>query len=57
MFQGRLLNIVNVQRDKHQDTYSCEAENSESNGYPLVYHINLIVEGKASSVRSSVPLI
>ncbi|KAL9967620.1 hypothetical protein ACROYT_G025890 [Oculina patagonica] len=43
-FYGRLLNIANVKRDLHQDIYTCEAENSENSGTPLVYTINLKVE-------------
>ena len=44
-FQGRLLKIINVQRERDQDQYSCEAENSQSAGYPLKYNIDLQVEG------------
>ena len=45
-FYGRLLKIINVKRDLHQDVYTCEAENSQNSGNPLVYTINLNVEGK-----------
>jgi len=43
-FYGRLLKIINVKRDLHQDVYTCEAENSQNSGNPLVYTINLNVE-------------
>lgn len=51
-FYGRLLKIINVSRDLHQDVYTCEAENSQSSGYPIVYTINLNVEGKLREPRS-----
>ena len=44
-FQGRLLNIINVRKDLHEDQYSCEAENSQSAGNPIIHNINLQVEG------------
>jgi len=50
-FQGRLLNITNVQRDRHQDQYSCEAENSQSAGNPIKHNIDLQVEGKIDLVN------
>ena len=45
-FQGRLLNIISVRKDIHEDQYSCEAENSENAGNPIKHNINLKVEGK-----------
>lgn len=45
-FYGRFLKIINVNRDLHQDVYTCEAENSQNFGNPLVYTINLNVKGK-----------
>ena len=45
-FQGRLLNIISVKEDMHETKYRCEAENSQSAGTPLVYDIQLNVEGK-----------
>ena len=44
-FQGRRLNINSVSRARHQDQYSCEAENALSNGQPLIHNIKLAVEG------------
>ena len=31
-FQGRRLDLVNVKKDLHEDTYTCEAENSQNSG-------------------------
>ena len=45
-FHGRLLNIISVKQNRHQTTYRCEADNSESGGNPLVHDIQLNVEGK-----------
>ena len=45
-FHGRLLKIINVKKDLHQDVYTCEAENSQNSGNPIVYAINLNVKGK-----------
>ena len=45
-FQGRLLKIISVKQKMHQTTYRCEAENHQSGGKPLVYHIQLNVECK-----------
>ena len=44
-FRGRLLNIINVEKDKHQDQYTCEGENSQNTGSPLKFNITLLVEG------------
>lgn len=44
-FYGRLLNIVNVRNDLHEDIYTCEAENSENIGRPIVHSTNLTVQG------------
>ena len=46
VFQGRLLNIVNVRKDIHEGQYSCEAENSQNAGSPIKHNINLQFEGK-----------
>lgn len=51
-FYGRFLKIINVNRDLHQDVYTCEAENSQNFGNPLVYTINLNVKGKLRQPRS-----
>lgn len=45
-FYGRRLDIVNVKKDDHEDTYTCEAENSENSGRPLSFTITLTVKGK-----------
>ena len=45
-FQGRLLNIISVEKSMHETNYRCEAENSQSVGNPLVHDIELKVEGK-----------
>ena len=37
--------IKSVSRARHQDQYTCEAENVESNGRPLIHTIKLVVEG------------
>ena len=50
-FQGRLLNIINVRKDIHEDQYSCEAENSENTGNPIKHNINLKVEGKMIKIN------
>ena len=50
-FQGRLLNIINVRKDIHEDRYSCEAENSENTGTPIRHNINLKVEGKMIKIN------
>jgi len=43
-FQGRRMVIKSVSRARHQDQYTCEAENVESNGRPLIHTITLVVE-------------
>ncbi|KAL9959377.1 hypothetical protein ACROYT_G032696 [Oculina patagonica] len=43
-FFGRRLDIVNVKKDAHEDTYTCEAENSENSGRPNIYSMRLEVK-------------
>ena len=46
-FHGRLLNIISVKHKIHHQTkYRCEAENSQNDGNPKVYEIQLTVKGK-----------
>ena len=47
-FQGRRLDLVNVKKDIHEDTYTCEAENSQNSGNPLVFTITVTVKGMLS---------
>ena len=42
-FHGRRLDIVRVQKVRHQDLYTCEAANSQNVDRPLVYTIDLQV--------------
>ena len=42
-FRGRRLIIVKVQRDFHEGTYTCEAENSQGSAQPRT--TSLVVEG------------
>lgn len=44
-FLGRRLDLVNVKKDIHEDTYSCEAENSQNSGNPIVFSTILTVKG------------
>ena len=44
-FRGRLLDLVNVTKDMHEDTYTCEAENSQNSGNPIVFTITITVKG------------
>jgi len=44
-FLGRRLDLVNVKRHLHKDTYTCEAENSQNSGNPLVFTIVVTVQG------------
>lgn len=44
-FLGRRLDLVNVKKDIHEDTYTCEAENSENSGNPIVSSTILTVKG------------
>ena len=44
-FQGRRLDLIYVKKDIHEDTYTCEAENSQNSGNPEVFTIRLTVEG------------
>ncbi|XP_073228960.1 fibronectin type III domain-containing protein-like isoform X1 [Porites lutea] len=43
-FFGRSLKIDGVNKTEHEGQYSCEAENSMSNGQPLIHTVNLVVE-------------
>ncbi|CAH3112342.1 unnamed protein product [Pocillopora meandrina] len=43
-FYGRRLVITNVNRESHQDNYTCEANNSRGNVDPIVRRINLEVK-------------
>lgn len=36
-FLGRRLDLINVKKDIHEDTYTCEAENSQNSGNPNVF--------------------
>ena len=49
-YYGHRLIITNVNRESHQDVYTCEANNSRGNVYPMVRTINLEVKGKLSSI-------
>ena len=42
---GRSLQIDGVNKTEHEGQYTCEAENSMSGGQPLIYTVNLVVEG------------
>ena len=44
-FQDRLLTIDNVDKSKHQDTYTCEAENTQNSGSPITTRTQLRVLG------------
>ena len=44
-FQGRRLDLVYVKKDRHEDTYTCEAENSQNSGNPVVFTITVTVKG------------
>ena len=44
-FQGRRLDLINVKKDLHEDTYTCEAENSQNSGNPINFKTILIVKG------------
>jgi len=44
-FLGRRLDLINVKKDLHEDTYTCEAENSQNSGNPLVFTTDVTVEG------------
>ena len=52
-FQGRLLNIISVKKSMHETRYRCEAENSQSGGYPLVHDVQLNVKGKCMAIGPS----
>lgn len=44
-FQGRRLDLINVKKDIHEDTYTCEAENSQNRGNPEVFTTKVTVKG------------
>ena len=44
-YQGRRLDLINVKKNIHEDTYTCEAENSQNGGHPLVFTTTLTVKG------------
>ena len=43
--QGRRLELLNVKKNIHEDTYTCEAENSQNSGNPRVFATTLTVKG------------
>ena len=45
-FLGRCLDLINVKKDIHEDTYACEAENSQNSGNTSVFTTILTVKGK-----------
>lgn len=45
-FYGRRLFIHNVDKEQHEGTYTCEAENDLNTGSPLSFNITLSIEGK-----------
>ncbi|PFX18218.1 Neuroglian [Stylophora pistillata] len=47
---GHRLVITNVNRESHQDVYTCEANNSRDNDNPMVHSINLEVKVKPAFV-------
>ena len=53
-FQGRRLIIVKVQRDLHEGTYTCEAENSQGSAQPKT--TRLVVEGMCNMNLAAVPV-
>ena len=44
-FLGRRLDLINVKKNIHEDTYTCEAENSQNSGNPEVFTTTLTVKG------------
>ena len=44
-FQGRRLDLINVKKNVHEDAYTCEGENSQNSGNPIVFTTILIVKG------------
>ena len=44
-FLGRRLDLVNVKKTVHEDTYTCEAVNSQNSGNPIVFSTILTVKG------------
>lgn len=44
-FLGRRLDLINVKKDIHEDTYTCEAENSQNSGNPNVFTTIVTVKG------------
>ena len=44
-FLGRRLDLINVKKNIHEGTYTCEAENSQNNGNPEGFTTTLTVKG------------
>ena len=44
-YLGRRLELINVKKNIHEDTYTCEAENSQNSGNPRVFTTTLTVKG------------
>ena len=44
-YQGRRLELINVKKNIHEGTYTCEAENSQNSGNPRVSFTTLTVKG------------
>ena len=44
-FLQRRLDLINVKKNIHEDTYTCEAENSQNSGNPEVFTTTLTVKG------------
>ena len=42
---GRRLDLINVKKNIHEDTYTCEAENSQNIGNPIVFTTTVTVKG------------
>ena len=45
-FHGRRLTIYNINKAKHEDNYTCEADVAGRNGSVLIHTVHLIVGGK-----------
>ena len=56
-FHGRRLTINNINKAKHEDNYTCEADVAGRNGSALIHTVHLIVGGKhnvaCAAVRSN----
>jgi len=44
-YHGRRLELINVKKNIHEGTYTCEAENSQNSGSPSVFTTTLTVKG------------